>query len=116
MIARLKRAWSHHPVVTSGFLLAVAATIFFAIRSTVFMVYWADPVHQNRPIEGWMTPRYVVHSWQVEPDVLIGVIGDGPMPGKRQSFEDIARDRGISLDDLIARITLTVQNAQQDAE
>lgn len=74
------------------------------------MVYWADPAHRDRPIEGWMTPRYVVQSWGLPPEIVTEALGDGPMPGKRRTIEDLAADRGISVEELVARITAATQS------
>lgn len=105
MIQRLKSAWARHPVMTAGFLLAVTLTILFAIRSAVFVIYWNDPDHFNQPIEGWMTPRYIMHSWQLSPEDVMQVIGDGPMPPRRQTLEEIAANRGVPLSQIIDNLT-----------
>ena len=59
----------------AGFGVAVFVTGFFAIRFTVSMIYWADPAHLDQQIQGWMTPRYVVQSWQVHPEVIRDALG-----------------------------------------
>jgi len=86
------------------FGMASAATVFFAVRSVLFFVYWSDPAHRDQPIEGWMTPRYVVQSWQLPPEVMIDALGEGPMPGKRRTLAEIAASQGISFDELGIRI------------
>lgn len=116
MIERLKRAWTRNPVLTSAFVLAILLTVFFAFRSTSFLIYWSDPEHLNQPVEGWMTPRYIVHSWQLSPEEVLRVIGEGPMPSKRQTLEDIATQRGIPLDDLIARLTKALEALRSDSK
>jgi hypothetical protein len=109
MISRLKSAWARHPVLTTGFVLAVALTVLFAIRNIVFLVYWSDPERLNQPVEGWMTPRYIVHSWQLTPEEVMDIIGDGPMPSRRHTLEEIAEDQGIPLETLIINLTKALE-------
>ncbi|MGR3660684.1 MAG: hypothetical protein ACU0CA_05770 [Paracoccaceae bacterium] len=112
MIQRLKSAWARHPVMTAGFLAAVALTILFAIRSTVFLIYWSAPEHFNQPVEGWMTPRYIMHSWQLSPEDVMRVIGDGPMPPRRHTLEEIAADSGIPLSQIIDNLTKALEQIE----
>ncbi|MBV1903862.1 MAG: hypothetical protein KUG58_09525 [Marinosulfonomonas sp.] len=105
MIARFRASFARHPVLSSGFLLALAFVVFFTVRSVTALIYWSDPTHRDQPIEGWMTPRYVVQSWQLPPEVMIEILDAGPMPGRRLTLAQIADDQGITLKDLAARIT-----------
>jgi hypothetical protein len=59
------KVWRRHPVLTTGFVLAVVAMLAFAVRFGVQVVYWSTAAHQNQQLEGWMTPRYIARSWQV---------------------------------------------------
>ena len=116
MIQRLKFAWSRHPILTIGFILALILTVLFAFRSTAFYFYWSDPEHFDQPVEGWMTPRYIVHSWQLTPEEVMDIIGDGPMPSKRHTLEEIAEDRGIPLETLIANLTKALEAHRSDQQ
>jgi len=105
MIQRLKSAWARHPIMTTGFLLAVVLTVVFAVRNVLFLVYWTDPKHRDQPIEGWMTPRYIVNSRQLKRKDILDIIGDGRMPEKRHTLEEIARGHGIPMETLILDLT-----------
>ncbi|MBD3677060.1 MAG: hypothetical protein HUJ27_01505 [Rhodobacteraceae bacterium] len=77
------------------------AALFFAIRLTVFTIYWSDPDHRDQPIAGWMTLRYVVHSWDVPPEVVAGALSlemDGT--GRRVTLEELGARRGVSVQEL----------------
>jgi hypothetical protein len=103
MIAGIRTAVRTHPYLSASFALALALTLFFAIRAATFALYWADPAHRNQPIAGWMTPRYVAHSWALPPKVLRAALGPAaPEPGDRRTLADLARDTGIPLETLIA--------------
>lgn len=101
---KLNLIWRHHPWLSSLFILAALATIMFAVRSVVLMVYWADPSHRDRALEPWMTPRYVVNSWQVPPEVVAGVLGQDLTSGRHQTLSKIARDQGLSIEELNSRL------------
>lgn len=101
---RLATAWRQHPLVLSVFSLTVLLAGLFAIRAVVSLIYWTDPAHRDQIIEGWMTPRYVVESWHLPPEVMTQALGEGPMPGKRRTLDDIAEGQGVSVETLAARI------------
>jgi hypothetical protein len=103
-----KRLWRSAPIATlilAGSLLVAA---FFTVRATAFWMYWNDPSHRAQAVEPWMTPKYVAHSWQVPPDVVIEALGDfkrtkkGPM-----SLDQIAKSQGVASGDIVT----AVQNA-----
>jgi hypothetical protein len=106
---RLLTLWRARPWLTSAFLLACAVTLFFAGRFVAFSVYWAT--HQEVPVEPWMTVGYVARSWGLEPRALDAAAGT-PIPevkGHPQTLEEIARDRGVPVDEVIADVETAVE-------
>ncbi len=101
---RLFSAWRARPRLTSAFVLACAVTLFFAGRLVFYTVYWST--HREMPVQGWMTVGYVARSWGVEPrelDVAAGL----PQPqvkGQPQTLAEIAADRGVPVDEVIAEV------------
>lgn len=114
----MKHLWQNHKIALSAFALAVAVFGYFAVQTTSSMIYWMDPVHQDRPLAGWMTPRYVAQSYELPPDLLgpalFLVKGETP---KRQSLSTIAANNDMTMGALQDRIdTATAAwRAQQDA-
>lgn len=105
---RMWALWTARPWLTSAFLLACAVTLFFAGRFTVYTVYWAT--HQEVPVEPWMTVGYVARSWGLEPRALDAEAGM-PVPevkGHPQTLEEIARDRGVPVAEVIAEVEAAV--------
>jgi hypothetical protein len=96
----------------AGFVLALALTLFFAVRTIGSAIYWNDPQNQDRPPEGWMPLGYVARSWDVPRDMLAHEVGLRPGTEPRRNLDLIARDEGIPLETLIARI-LTVIDAHR---
>ncbi len=101
---RLIDAFKTHPVLTPAFLLAAALTLMFTIRTIVFTLYWADPAHRDQPIEPWMTPRYVAHSWDLPPEQVAAALGLEPGSARRLSLAEIAASSGLSMDEIAQRI------------
>jgi hypothetical protein len=102
----IARLWTRHRWLLLGFVLAVALTLFFAIRAVVFSLYWTDPAHRDEAIAGWMTPRYIAYSWEVPPEVIgeaLGLQPDGN--SRRMTIGEYARETGTSVEDVAARLT-----------
>lgn len=102
MISQFKHLWRLRPVLTSAFLLACAVTLFFVGRFVFQAVYWSS--HQDVPIRPWMTVGYIARSYDLDPRELDRLAGL-PLPavkGHPQPLREIAKDRGVPVDDIIA--------------
>ncbi|MBL9050614.1 MAG: hypothetical protein JNK19_10935 [Tabrizicola sp.] len=116
MIRRLKDAWRQRPWLTTAFVIACAATLFFAARFTFYTVYWAT--HQEEPVRPWMTVGYVARSWGLEPRALDEVAGL-PLPevkGRPQPLSEIARDRGVPVETVIAEVEAAIETLRAREE
>jgi len=111
---RLIHIWKHHPLLSTGFALALCLTLYFGIRTVTATMYWADPAHRDQALQSWMTPGYIGHSWKVPREVMDAAIGTLP-ENKRPTLEVIADQQGISVADLIARIETAIF-AYRDAQ
>lgn len=96
--------WRRNRLLSAAFVLALVVTAFFAGRLLVSYVYWSDPAHRQPVIEGWMTPRYVAHAYELPPEVVRSALGLEPGAGRRRTLAEIAEDSGQSLDALRRRI------------
>lgn len=105
MLTRLRHLWTHHRLLTLLFAAALASTAFFGVRTVRQAIYWADPAHQNQPLEPWMPPNYVGMSYGLPPDVLGPLLGlDPDAPRVRITMAEIAAAQGITLTELQSRI------------
>ena len=100
----LKNLWQNHKLLLLAFVLAAAATLMFAVRLVVMTVYFSNPAHQNQPLEGWMTPRYVAHSYNLTAEELEQVLGIDPTSVSRIHLRDLLKDQGITLQELQSRL------------
>lgn len=103
-----------HPIAGPGFLLALALTLFFAGRLVLDMVYWADPAHRNQTPQAWMTPRYIAHSWGMDPKEL-GRALNMPKPSKeRPTLTYIAEIRAVPVEQVLAEVeAILAQGAEE---
>lgn len=111
MIRALSLLWRQNRLLVLAFALAAALTLVFAVRMTLDVALWNDPMRRDQPIEGWMTPRYVAMSWDVPPEVMARAL-DLPAPppraGRRRALRDIAADREMPLQALIDEVEAAI--------
>lgn len=108
----MRGLFRRHPVLTSALALSLALTLFFAGRFFVGAVYWAQ--HRQEPISGWMTVGYIGRSWQLDPREIDRVAGFPPPQGHPLTLEEIARQRGIAVAEVIAQAEAAVAQLQAD--
>ncbi|WIV49476.1 hypothetical protein QQG91_07255 [Marivivens sp. LCG002] len=95
----------HHKYMSLAFVVALSATMFFAFDVLSDARNWKDPQSRNVDPQVWMTPMYIAHSWKVDPKELGAAIGITERPRKRTTLEDIAKERGVP----VAQVILEVQ-------
>lgn len=88
--------------------MALAATLFFAVRIVIFTIYWSDPAHQDQVVQGWMTPGYVANSWDIPRSELQTALGELARPGERKSLQQLAEEGGVPLSDLLERVEAAI--------
>lgn len=105
----IRELWQHNRVAMIGFVVALCAVLYFGFQTVSRTIYWNDPAHQDQPLAGWMTPRYVARSYAIPPDVL-GPALYLPKDVKplRRSLDAIAQDNDVTLDQLQDRIDAAV--------
>lgn len=113
---RILSVWRRHPYVSVLFVVLLAVTLAFGIRTvTKARDFWDQPIAANQPIQGWMTPRYVAASWHIDkPDmfrIMWDITGLDPKDmgdGKPQPLDRIATQAGIPPQQLIDDLTAAI--------
>lgn len=100
---RLARLLRRHPLIALGFGAALLAFAVFAFALLTLPPPWHRD-GQPPPLAGWMTPKFVLHAYDLPPDLLGAALGLEPGSRPRQTLDQIATARGIPVSDLIARI------------
>ncbi len=76
-----------------------------------------NPDHQDQALAGWMTPRYVMRSYQLPPDAIgpaLFLVKD--TTPRRISLDAIAAENDLTLDDLQIRIDGVAAQVRADRE
>ena len=95
-----------------AFVLVVAFTGVFAIRTVRRAIYWH--YHQDEPIRSWMSLGYIAHSYDVPPWVLYQALGLPPKTGgpDRRPIREIAREQHRSVDEVIVILQDAIVHAR----
>lgn len=104
--------WHRHSRLGLVTLVAFGMLIFFAADFAGEAIYFANPANQDRPIEPWMSIRYVERSWDLTKPVIFDIIGydvDTPPDAVPRSVAEFLRESGMTLAEFQTRI----EEAQQ---
>jgi len=109
----LARVLQRHPVAGVLFLGLAGTFAVLSLRALVMALVWStsapDP---TAPLEGWMTPRYVVRLRDVPPDTMRQILGLTDDAGRRVTLEQLARARGQPLDRFLADLEAEIAAAR----
>jgi len=110
MLNRLKNFKWQQWLALALFIIAVAATGFFAVKTVRRAVYWRN--HRDETIRPWMSVRYVSRSYRVPPHVLYKAIGLPPLAHDRRPLREIAREQNRPVETLIAELQDAIVHAR----
>ncbi|PLL13480.1 hypothetical protein C0V75_08910 [Tabrizicola sp. TH137] len=109
----IRRIWQRNPILTLAFLLALAACFFFTGRAMNMALILAN--RADKPVAGWMTPRYIARSYGLEREDLAAVLATADRDDARQPLYSLAQEQGLPVADLIAEVQALV-DAQEGVE
>lgn len=109
----IRRLWRKSPALTLAFALALAATLFFGGRAIMFAVTLS--YRAELPVAGWMTPRYIARTYDLDRDDLKDILDIADRDDLRLPLYTIAREQGAPVTDLIDAVQAAV-DAQDDDE
>ncbi|MCF2872274.1 hypothetical protein L0664_14455 [Octadecabacter sp. G9-8] len=88
-----------------AFSVALCALGYFGFKTISSTIYWMDPAHQEQPLAGWMTPRYVGQSYKLPREIVLeALMMDPSAPPRRISVDAIAAKNNVTLDTLQDRV------------
>lgn len=116
MLSAVRNLWWKHRFLTIAFIAALAVTAFFALRLAAFSLYWADPAHQDPPLEGWMTPRYVALSYDLPPEVVRDALRIEAVEGERRTLKAIAEGSELTIEAIQRRINAAAQSREGNSQ
>ena len=104
--------WKEHRVIGLVTLAALCTALYFAADFAGEALYFANPANQNRPVEPWMSIRYVELSWGLTKPVMFEIIGydvETPPDDVPRSVGEFLSESGLTMEDFQAQ----VESAQQ---
>ena len=94
-------------------MLALTASLALVGRITYRAVYWSQ--HAQEPIQPWMTMGYIGRSWGLDPREIDARAGlPTPEQGKPFTLEQIARDRGVPVAEIMDLVEQTITQMRAD--
>ncbi len=87
-------------------VLVLMAAVFFGLGALRHSRAW-DPAGP-RAVEAWMTPRFVVRNWDLPREVMVDVLSLPREEVGRVPLREIARERDVTVEDLIAEIEAAI--------
>lgn len=110
----MKALFRRHRAVMTVLALSLALSLVFATRLVIGAVYWSQ--HREEPVRAWMTVGYVGKSWNLDPREIDRVAGLPPPQGQPLTLDDIARQRGVPVDRIIASVEAAVAQLKADGQ
>lgn len=73
-------------------------------------IYFNNPKHQDEALKDWMTPRYIVLSYDIPREIVADALDlDDSDRGKRISLKDIAKAQNLTIEQLTEKIQKVAQ-------
>lgn len=88
-------------ILLAGFAIAAVFTVFFVARAVFFAFFWMNAGHEMRPVEPWMTPRYIAHTYKIPREDMQDILHLQPGEHPSEPLEKIAQDRGVDVQDMM---------------
>ena len=108
----IRRIWQRNPGITLAFCLAVLASLFFGWRAVDMALILSN--RAEKPVAGWMTPRYIARSYGLERDDLAARLSTTDRDDARQPLYSLAREQDVPVTDLINAVQALI-DAQDGA-
>lgn len=105
MIGRILR---RNPLLALAFIGAVCACLFFAWRAVDTALILAN--RAEKPVAGWMTPRYIARSYGLDRDDLRRLLPVADSEDANQPLYALAREDGVPVTELITAVQALVDN------
>lgn len=113
-LSKFKRFAKSHWLAITGFLLSATIALFFGFTFMANAIYFNDPKHQDEALKDWMTPRYIVLSYDIPREIVADALGlDADNKGKRIRLLDIAKAQNLTIEQLTEKIRNVAQTYRE---
>lgn len=111
-----KRFLLEHKKAVVLLLLATLAALYFAGKIVSDIIYFNDPKHRDQDLKNWMTPHYVVMSYQLPRPLVSEIFQLEENKGKRRNMRYIAERLDMSLEELTALVRQSAEEYRDKGE
>lgn len=106
MIEHFKR----QKLLAAAFVAALAITVFFVIQALDTRPDFRGPPDPDQPVAGWMTPMFVVRTWDLPRDVVGEALNlQRDRSARRITIDDLAAQQGRPAAELIDALTAAIE-------
>lgn len=102
----IRYIFREHPLISTLASLCLLLTVVFAGDALLEAIYFALPANNDRPLELWMSPRFVGQSWDLPRSVIFEIMeidGTGSK-GYPRTLSDVLERTGLTLSELQTRV------------
>ncbi|MEP2782913.1 MAG: hypothetical protein ABJO67_12605 [Pseudoruegeria sp.] len=107
--ARLQKFLRQNWALLGVMLLAGIVIAWLGVHALLQFIWFQDPRHQDVDLKGWMTPQYIVKTYDLPRDVVAETLNLGRGPNGPRKLKDIAEGLGLSMEELTALIRTTAE-------
>lgn len=112
---KLKQFARKYWLPLSGFFVSSGLALYFGFTFMADAIYFNDPRHQDSDLQGWMTPRYIMLSYDIPMPLVLDALGlDESVLGQGLRLENIATNQGDTLSELTEKIREVAENYREN--
>ena len=116
-IQKLKSFTRQQWLPIAGFLGSFCLAISFAFTFLADAIHFNNSENRDIALEGWMTPKYVMLSYDLPRPIVLEALGIKPIPNSRpQRMLEIAENLDLTLEELTQRIRVTASVYRAQSE
>ncbi|MEM1378348.1 MAG: hypothetical protein AAGG69_13265 [Pseudomonadota bacterium] len=96
-----------HPYIGGLAAILIVATAYLSLDALMETAYFALPSNNDRPLESWMSPRFVGMSWELPREVIVDIMeidDTGDKAQRPRTLYDVMARTGLTLDELQSRV------------
>lgn len=107
---------SQNRLLVLGFLVALITTLWFASHLVMDALYFSDPDHTDVDLRSWMTPRYIVLTYDLPRPFVLELLELDPQTDGGFRLGKLAEERNMTMEELtefVRSAAATYREAQQ---
>ncbi|WP_310619959.1 hypothetical protein [Flexibacterium corallicola] len=104
MIKNLSALVNRKRILAGILLIASIVATWLLVLVILDTLYLHDPRHKDMALKPWMTPRYIVLTYNLPRPLVIQILSLDPKKDKGIRLGRIADEQGISMEELTARV------------